>query len=243
MANRSRISKNAADFMAFMNRTNKLQLSPGTPPATYKWQEWGWKPDESTQWTNYQQQTEMKYKLYVDPANTGPAVIKGMNILISQVRSYDNDKIKGHHLLDKVAMSGTISDCETFNIKRGTALAHDARRPNSDTPMLRPLLSVRRVTFNGHLLAVTNPETPRSNALPEGIAFAKVYRYIGTEPPTSYNQYEFFANAHRGFVVSKFDGDQIHSSLKCFAWYIARYESKKGMLGDPSAPEKVQILS
>src|ERR1035437_9754536 len=121
--NRQRVSSVASEFAAFMQRTDDLQLSPGRVAGTHKWQDWGWTAAQSAQWTAYRNQCDLLYPKYADPKHVNTDITDEMNLLIANVKKYDNDHLTGARLLDKVALSGTISDCETFNVKRGTALA------------------------------------------------------------------------------------------------------------------------
>ncbi|MHB8261482.1 MAG: T9SS type A sorting domain-containing protein [Bacteroidia bacterium] len=67
MADRTRISRIASEFAAFMQRTDNLQLAAGTPPTTRKWQNWGWSVAQSRQWTAYRNQCDLLYPQYADP--------------------------------------------------------------------------------------------------------------------------------------------------------------------------------
>lgn len=176
-----------------------------------------------------------------------------MGILIKVVKKYDNDPLIGFHLLNKVAMNGTISDCETFRVKRDTALATISHQGSITSRTvgglvsgpLKPVLAVKKYDVAEHVLSVTNPDTPKSHALPDGIKFAKVYRYIGTAAPTALSQYVFVGSAKRGSVLSSItsaDLAAIPANTNSYAWYIARYESNKGVLGDACGAIVAQIL-
>ncbi|HEX7413221.1 MAG TPA: hypothetical protein VF411_04175 [Bacteroidia bacterium] len=249
----SRISTVASEFAAFMQRTDNLQLAVGTPTTTRKWQNWGWTLGQSQQWTAYRNQCDLLYPLYADKKRVNTETTDEMNILIAVVKKYDNDPLTGARLLDKVATNGTISDCETFQVKRGSALAAVSHQGASTARNVgglvsgpaKPVLATKKYDVGEHLISVTNPNTPKSHALPSGIKFAKVYRFIGTVAPTSINQYVFVGNAKRGSVLSSFtsaDLTVVPVGTEVFAWYIARYESSKGVLGDACGAIRAQIL-
>ena len=49
-------------------------------------------------------------------------------------------------------------------------------------------------------------------------------------------------NAKRGLFHNRLSGAETSGSVKIYAWYIARYESTTGVMGDPSLPQKVEIF-
>jgi len=249
----TRIPSVASEFATYMQRTDNLQLSPGTPATTKKWQNWGWTLAQSQQWTAYRTQSDLLYPQYADKNHNNTDITDQMGLLIKNTKKYDNDPLTGFHLLDKVALGGTISDCETFRVKRSTALAavsHQGAAFKQSTGGLvvgtqKPVLAMKKYDVGEHHISVTNPDTPTSHALPDGIKFAKVYRYIGTVAPTALSQYQFVGNAKRGSVLSSFsDGDlaAFPAATTVYAWYIAKYESNKGVLGDACGAIHAQIL-
>lgn len=248
-----RISTKPAEFAPYMQNTDDLQLSPGRVAGTKKYQDWGWSDAESAQWTSYRDQSDDLFPKWADKKHVNTDTSDQMTILIKAVKKYDNDPLTGHHLLDKVALGGTTSDCETFHVKRGTALAAVSHQGAATGRMVggavgdskKPVLSIKKYDVGEHQLSITNPDTPKSHALPDGTKFAKLYRYIGTAAPTSISQYQFVGNGKRGKVLSVFtDGDlaAFPATTVTYAWYIARYESNKGVLGDPCGAIRAQIL-
>ena len=242
-----RIPTSPNEFPGYMDVTDNLQLSidPGTGQAVYK--NWGWTPADSTQWTNYRIAGDKLFLKLSDKKKSSTDTKDQMKILITTVKKYDHDPITGHHLLDKIAISGTSSDAETFRVKRGTALAAmgmaTAKTKGSSTAVTEiPALSIKRNSEGEHILNAVNPETPKSKAKPKGIKFLKVYRYIGTKAPIALSQYQFVANAKRGIAKSEFAGIGLDANTKLWAWYIGRYESNKGVLGSASPAIKVGIL-
>ncbi|HEX7415355.1 MAG TPA: hypothetical protein VF411_15025 [Bacteroidia bacterium] len=254
MADRTRISSIASEFAAFMQRTDNLQLAVGTPTTTRKWQNWGWTLGQSQQWTAYRNQSDLLYPQYADPKHVNTDITDEMNLLIANVKKYDNDHLTGARLLDKVALNGTLNDCETFNVKRGTALAavsHQGaatqRAVGGVAGSLTPLGVVKHYFVGQHVLEATNPNTPNSHALPDGAKFCKGYRFIGTagQVPTATAQYVFVGNVKRGTLHSSFTAADLAAfpaETVVYAWYIFRYESTTGVLGDPCGSIKAQIL-
>jgi hypothetical protein len=110
---------------------------------------------------------------------------------------------------------------------------------------LKPVLSIKKYDVGEHIVGVVNPETPKSSALPDGIKFAKLYRFIGTVAPTALSQYVFVANAKKGKALSSFADADLAAfpvGTVVYAWYIARYESNTGVLGDACGTIRAQIL-
>jgi hypothetical protein len=118
-----RISSKPSEFAPYMQSTDKLQLSIDITTGNPKWKVWGWTSAQSAQWTSYRNQSDTLFPQWSDKNHNNTDITDQMNILIKAVKKYDNDPLTGVHLLDKVALGGTISDCETFHVKRGTALA------------------------------------------------------------------------------------------------------------------------
>jgi hypothetical protein len=236
-----------------MQTTDKLQLSINPSTGNPKWKDWGWTSAQSAQWTSYRNQSDTLFPQWADKNHNNTDTTDQMGLLIKAVKKYDNDPLTGFHLLDRVALSGTISDCETFHVKRGTALAAVSHQGAATARTIgglvtgpeKPVLAVKKYDVGEHVIGVTNPDTPKSHALPAGIKFAKVYRFIGTAAPTALSQYQFVGNAKRGSVLSSFsDGDlaAFPAATTVYAWYIARYESNKGVLGDACGAIRAQIL-
>ena len=121
-------------------------------------------------------------------------------------------------------------------------MAQSASKTSGDTKALTPAITMKKNIEGTHQLAVRNPDKSKSRALPKGMRALKVYRYIGTAAPTSIKQYEFVGNAKRGLIISNFAELGFDPNIKLWAWYIARYESTKGMLGNPSPALKAGVL-
>ena len=72
--------------------------------------------------------------------------------------------------------------------------------------------------------------------------FAKLFRYVGTEPPKTLDQYILVGNAKYGEFNSSLSEIELSPSTKLYAYYIARYESNKGELGDPCLMISAEII-
>lgn len=238
----TRIPTRPEQFAPYMDNTDDLQLAANpTAPPPQNFQKFGWTAAESAQWTAFRKQSDKLFQQVSDKKKSTSDLKDQMKILIKNVKAYDHDKLSGHHLLDKVALNGTTSDCETFRVKRGTALAKSVTKTSGDTGTLIPVLSVRKNNVGEHLLRATNNDKEKSKAIPKGMKFLKVYRFIGTKPPSSIDDYIFVANAKRGKALSHFSDLGLDPNVKMWAWYIARYESSTGKLGDPSPSIKVDV--
>jgi hypothetical protein len=238
----SRIPRDPDEFAPFMDNTDNLQLAIVPPSITANYVNWGWTQAQSAQWTAYRKQSDALFLVYSNKKQSNTENKEQMKILIETVEKYDHDPILGNHLLDRIAILGSVSDCTTFKVKRGTPLVLKANEAGPQPGTLIPVLTERLNTEGEHKLAVRNSQKPKSRAIPKGMKFCKVYRYIGTAAPTSISQYQFIVNAKRGLAISSFADIGLDPTVKLWAWYIARYESTKGVLGNPLAALKMGVL-
>ena len=237
-----RFSSTPSKFVPQIIVLDDLQLSPGVSNPS-RFMDWYWTSDESVWITKCREDAEKLWLKMIDTRNCPPEIKDEMKLLIRGFMAYDHGNVDPHNLLDKIADFGTIQDCESVGVKRGTPLA---KAPSQDVSgmleaMLKPAIGLRRNDIGQHLLTVVNPETPDSKAVPKGIKCARVFRYIGTTAPTKLSQYESIGNAKRGLFLSKFE-DLEPQTVKIYAWYIARYESTRGVMGDPCAPLRCEVF-
>jgi hypothetical protein len=230
-----------AACVAFMKRTNNRQLEIITPPSTLRYTIYGWKPAESTQWTTFYNDLQALFDLYSNPDSTGHGVIAKLKAKIAEIIAYDSDKINGHHLLDKVAAMGDIDDFICFNVVHGTILAHDPVHHDYSTVSLIPSVSLKEEKLGYHLIAVENPETPDSVAIPEGLEAALVYMAIGAEAPKSFKDFDCIGKATFGTIESTFPDLQYNPDKRIFAFYYAAFVNIKLVQGPPSNVLKVEI--
>ena len=219
-----------------------LQLSAGEPPDTKKWENWHWTSDESAFVTDIRTRTEAFWTQMEDKKNCPPEVKDEMKVAIRDFMVFDHGESQPHNLLNKIADFGTLKDCDTLGIKRGTPLAKKASedKPSVLDESIAPVLGLRLNEIGKHTLTVVNPATPYSKALPPGMSAARIFRYIGTVAPTRPSQFESIGNAKRGLFKSNLEGVEPQSD-KLYAWYIARYEDTRGITGDASNQLKLEI--
>jgi hypothetical protein len=242
MAEHTRIHRKPSEFDAYMNLTDELQKSILTPPTTQRYTLWGWTQEESEQWTIFRLESNLLYADYTNADLIGPMVRKKMHDHIALVRNYDNDRLVGHKLLDMVARNGTIDDYSIFNVKRGTTLQSPPVQ-HADEPSMQPKISLQKAGYGNHIIRLEDPDQPDSHSLPDGMASAKLYRYIGVNQPEDERLYEWIGNAKRGYVTSEFyDYMPQEPNVKYYAWYFGRYESNKGKLGAHGNILKVEIM-
>jgi hypothetical protein len=244
MGNTVRIPTNWKDFNNFMNVTDDLQLKVLTPPSILRYTLWGWTDEESAQWTDFRKKSNLLAAMLADPDKTSPAAKKNMKILIAETRGYDNNKLAGHRLLNRIADLGTPDDCLTFHIKRGTPLQEEPEHQTKEPVDLAPLLTVLSFGTGYAIIGVRNAKTPKTKKLPEGMVFAKVYCAIGQEQPADFDLYKFVANAKHGkaevdFTTMKLPDDK---KVVVYAYFYGRYESKKGKLGIPGNIVSVEVV-
>jgi hypothetical protein len=241
----TRLSYVPSKFVARLDVVDELQLSDGTPPNTKKYMDWGWKDTESAHVTLIRKKADEYFELMKDKKNCPTVVRDQMTILIADFMAYDHGKTEPHKLWDKIAAFGSITDCESAGVKRGTPLAK-APTEDDEVPiveqMLKALIGIRVNAIGMHLLSVVNSASPSSKALPKGIKFAKVFVYIGTEPPANLKQYYVIGNARRGMFLNKLNDIEPVEGKDLYAWYIVRYENTRGELGEPSNRLKAEIF-
>jgi len=243
MSGTARIPKKVKDFVPYLDDLDDLQLSDGSTPPAKKWEDWSWSEEESEKITEYREAADVLFEKLSNKKFIYTEIRDEMKTLIKNVRSYDNDKLTGHHLLDKIALFGTMSDCETANVKRGTPLELSPSHKKGDKVTKVPVMEVVEYLPGRHKIKVTDPETPKSRAKPVGIKFVRVYRFIGSEEPTKFSQYTEIDNAENGYVISELPESETTGSTKVWAWYRSRYESNQGVEGTLTAPLKVGIIS
>jgi hypothetical protein len=227
-----------------MDVVDELQLSAGTPPNAKKYMDWHWTLEESDHVTKVREKADEYFELMKDKKSCPTVVRDQMNILITDFMAFDHGKTDPHNLWNKIADFGSITDCESAGIRRGTPLAK-APTQDDEVPvveqLLQPLIGIRINAIGKHLLSVVNSASPSSKALPKGIKFAKVFVYIGTEPPANLKQYYVIGIARRGMFLNKLNDIEPVEGKDLYAWYIVRYENTKGELGEPSNRLKAEI--
>jgi len=241
----SRFSTSPAKFTIQINVLDKLQNSQGTPPNAKKYMDWNWTAEENAYVSLTMEKANSLFNIIRVKRSCPPETRDEMKVLIKDFMAFDHGRVAPHHLLDKIADFGTLLDCETVGVKRGTPMAKTPSHGGDPlaTKMLVPMVSLRSSGPGQHRLTVVNPDTPESRALPGGIKSARVYRFIGTEPPAKLSQYESIGNAKRGLFLSQFaDIEPPAENKKLYAWYIARYETTRSVVGDPCSPVKAEIL-
>jgi hypothetical protein len=239
----TRFSSKPAIFVSQIDILDDLQNSPGTPPNSKKYMDWHWTGAENAEVTKMREKADELFEI-IKVERSCPMVVKDeMRLLIKEFMVYDHGGSNPHHLLDKIAHFGTLSDWEAANIKRGTPLAKT--RPKNSEGMIRkmkhPILSLRSNTIGKHVIMITNPDTPDSKAPPKGFRSILIFCYIGIEPPAGLSDYQQAGKTYRGLFVKSFARLEPQSNKRLYAWYIARYESTKGILNDPGPPLKVPI--
>jgi hypothetical protein len=231
------------EAMMYIIALDDLQTSPGITPGTFKWQSWHWTQEESEFWTSLRNVVEPLRDPYVQKTTISGAQRDKVKLAIRSAREYSSFDVSGHRLLLKIAGFGDSHAWEIANVKFGTPRAKKAHGGKSDsTAMKQPSLTIRENILHQQLLIVLDPDAPKSKKLPDGMKFAKIYRYVGKEPPANIHQYEFIGNSYRGRFVSHFSEMGLSGDEKIYAYYIARYESKKGELGMPCAMVSAEIL-
>jgi hypothetical protein len=233
----TRISSEPDKFLTYMQVTDDRQLlddpdNPGNP----LFEKYKWTVVESTAWTEFRSRAESIFTQYNTEALVNDLIREQMFGLIKEVNEFDHGLSSSHHLLDKVALYGNITDWEIFRVKRSTTRSDESATRSLELGSLKPVITLRSSGPGEHTLTVNNPETPDSHALPDNVMFAELYRYINTadNPPTTVLNFEQIGVAKRGLYTSKFADLTFDITKKYYAWYMARYQGRDGELGLPS---------
>jgi hypothetical protein len=91
-----------------------------------------------------------------------------------------------------------------------------------------PLLSMSSVKHLEHVVEIHNPDTPKSTALPAGVYFIWLLRYVGTVAPTDPSQFTTLLFSRKFRNLSTF----LAAQAKQDVWYTACYLSTTGDIGE-----------
>jgi hypothetical protein len=241
----SRIPFQFERLVPYLQLTDNYQLAddpdnPGNP----RFKKWKWEITDSAAWTDFRDRADVLFIDYDAENLVNKNTRDKVKTLIREVQEYDHDRDTGHKLLDKVAMYGNIDDCNTFRVKRGTVLEDETSTRTGDLGMLVPVISIRQNKAGEQELSVTNPDTPDSSGLPEGVSHALVFRCVtdSATPPALSGSYDIVGASKRGIFVSNLSGITLDPTKKNYAHYIARYISKTGQVGNASVAVKAMIM-
>ncbi len=239
------IPKNTNDAIDAVVDIDNRQLSQGSGGInTHKWEDWHWLLAESAMWTSYRVILVLYREAYANKKTITMAERAIVKQTLQAAREYSGHGVTGHRLFLKIAAHGDTQDWNIANIKLGTPLAKKPALAQGDSPVaLQPVVNIKTVLSNEMVLTVENPQTPGKLALPKGMKFSKVYRYVGALAPKSTADFDFYGNAKRGKLAVNFDGIDLSGTTKLFVWFFARYESNKGELGQAGGWVSKQILS
>jgi len=225
-----------------MGLTDDLQLKIVPPSLDPNWKRFGWTAEESQQWTLFRKESNDLFTIYKDPDKVNRIIRRKMNDLISQVRKYDNDKSQGHHLLDKVASNGTTDDCATFNVARGTILQDKKEKENVNPKQYKPTLSITKIDVCTHIMNVSCADVPNSKKLPEGMAFALIFRCITSEPLNKMSIWTLIGTSKYGKFTSDFSSFVPEDGKIYTAHYYGLYLSDNGDLGNPGITVHTPVI-
>jgi len=224
---------------------DERQLSEGSGgPGTFKWEDWGWKLNESKYWTAKRLILEPLMMPYANKISISTEQRNLIKQTIEALRKYAGSKVGGHRLIQKISAFGDNKDWVIANVKLGTPLAKKPSKEKkaSNLKLKKPVLSIVLNALLVQKVTARNPDNPNLLKMPDGIKFIKIYLYIGTKPPKSLDDYKFYDNAKRGSLIIKFEEFNLSGKEKIYAYYFARYESKKGVLGLQSNVVNAEIL-
>ncbi|MGD0712207.1 MAG: hypothetical protein ABR968_13620 [Bacteroidales bacterium] len=229
MPDRSRIPRNTEGFVHYLDYTDEYQKDIDPATGNPRYENWGWTAFESAQWTQFRTDTDRLYAVWTDTKLRSDSISNELRLQIINTVSYDHE----HHLLDRIAVSPmppvSITDFNVFNIKKGTPLEDDAKTPASSPGMQAPSLFVRHVISGAIQLYVSNPDKPRSVAIPKGIKEIEVWQaeapFKGDEPTSK--DYTYVGGARYGKYIALFTGADTGN----VAYFKARYKNSRGEHG------------
>ncbi|MBI3502379.1 MAG: hypothetical protein HY063_11350 [Bacteroidetes bacterium] len=246
----SRIPTTIDLFHKYIIDTDDLQLSidPNTNNPVY--QNWGWTAAESAAWTAFRTKDNALYKKYSVKKLRNSDITEKLNLNRKDCLKYDHDKDTGHHLLDKIALSGSVSDCETFKVKRGTVLQDATLTRVAEPGSKEAGIVVREIGHLFHKLAIVNIDKSKKKGREKGIKEIEIWRALvkPPAPPANQNanqppqpmpvqnpnaepddsQYVHVGEAKRGLYLSTFESSDVGST----AWYKARMKNTRGEKGN-----------
>jgi hypothetical protein len=232
---KTRVPIQPADLAAYMDNTDNYQLEIVPPSTVANYVAWGWTATESAQWHAYRLAYDKAYLLIKDTENAS----KAEKLLNKAIHAYDNDKLIGHHLLDKVALAGTIADCQLFLVKRGTALASNASLSRTISPIKVEVITLHKSQhLLSQLLVVLMGQKGR--AKPKGIKEIMVFKAVtaqGAAAP-ALSAYLYVGDVKRGLITVQHAATDEGNK----AWFIAYTKTTKGILGAPSVVFSVTIM-
>ncbi len=228
-----------------LKNLNTLQLSDGKVSPDKKWKDWGLVIAESTYITG--SYTELSG--YMDIINTGrncpPAIKDAFDLRLKEFKLYDHGPVDPHRIYEKIAIFGKLSDWETLEIRGHTTLAKQPTHSTGEGTQVFipfPQMRLRSNAIGQQLFAVTNPATPTSRAKPPKVAFVRMYRYIGSEPPKSLDDFKPVGIASKGLFLSQTDVESPDPKTKYFSHHFAKYEFKDGTMSMPSQVVVTEVL-
>ncbi|HEX7412985.1 MAG TPA: hypothetical protein VF411_02985 [Bacteroidia bacterium] len=243
----SRMPVKPDDLRSYMDNTDDYQLAivpdtrPGVPPGSTvaHYVLWGWSAVESGQWHTYRVAYDRIYQKIKDVPNASKGNRTTEKLLNKAIHAYDNDKLIGHHLLDKIALNGTIDDCEEFFVKRGTALASP-----TNLRIAQPPVNVETITIHktAHLLTrlLVVLAGQKGRAKPKGIKEIMVFKAntaLNAAAPAP-SAYLYVGDVKRGLITIQHAATDEGTK----AWFIAYTKSTKGVMGAPSAAISVTVM-
>ena len=224
----TRISRSPKVFAPYMDRTDTYQLAivPDTRPGAAagatvaQYVLWNWTAAESAAWTGFRNRSDIQYPLYSDTVHCTKAIRRAMKQVITDTHTYDHNSKSpalSHKLLDKIAMFGTVADCEMFNIKDGTVLGSTVMTRSKNPAAITYSIIVLHNINLAHVLQFTRTqEGVKSHARGKGIKEIQVWRFIGTAEPADLTGFQYIGDVVRGKFLSTFNAT---TDKKKIAWY------------------------
>ena len=124
----------------------------------------------------------------------------------------------------------TVTDRDTLNLP-----ARDATPTPVSVPTVAPVVSVEKISHLQHILRFQNPETPESQAKPEGVATVEIYGHITESPvlppmpvpmPSNFN-FHHIAGTGKFLYTVNFEAGDVGKTI----YYIARYRNSRCEVG------------
>ncbi|HLG35911.1 MAG TPA: hypothetical protein VI757_13610 [Bacteroidia bacterium] len=238
MSDVTRIPTQPSALASYLETTDDYQTA-AILPAPPNYTRWNWTSQESTDWHDFRVNYGTLYQKFSDKNTRNKSIVAQQKVLNKAIHKYDNDTVTGHHLLDRVALTGTIDDCEIFRVKRGTALADTTPTGPPDPGSVAVTIAIKKSEhLLTQLLIKTADQVGRGR--PKGIKEIMVFKAITAQnaPAPALKDYQYVGDVKRGLTNVQHE-DTVEGSK---AWFFARVKNSKGETGPPSSPVSVSVM-
>jgi len=215
----SRIPRTIIKFNPFITNTNTYMLA-GSPT---NFSRLGWLQAEMNQWTAFVTAWVLLFVKYADKKNSRTTAVKDqLYLIIRQCIALD----KTNHLLDRIAASPsvTITDMETFNIKKGVLQdsTHTQRRSMVDESLVVSLQPVGGGDINVKCRTAHDAKRP---SIPDGADSVQFAYQVGGSAPVSADDagLKVDLSSHAAFTMHLGSANSGKTLFIFFRWFNTKH--------------------